>query len=65
MAEERLIEVVDAGGKPGIEGVDARVEGRDIGADVLSESSEVLMEGSHFLSQRSQVLALDTKQEQQ
>ena len=42
MAEKRLIEGVDAGGEPGIQGIDARVEGDDIGPHFLAELSHVL-----------------------
>ena len=51
MAEESLIEGVDPRGESGIQGVDAGVEGCDIGA--------------HILAERGQVLALEAKQEYQ
>ena len=42
VAEEGLIEGVDAGGEPGIQGVNARVEGGDIGPHFLAELGQVL-----------------------
>ena len=47
VAEEGLIEGVDAGGEPGVQGVDAGGEGGDIGAHFLAERGDVLADAGN------------------
>ena len=56
MAEEGLIEGVDAGREPGIQTVDAGVKRRDFGAYLLAELGQVRTDGFKSVRPPSRVV---------